>query len=463
MEAKFIPNIKPAYLHSMALAKGNIPLSVNSNTESRTPAGQLSFKAGGMMLNAPGNFIQNPLDKKVYTMLMQVSSPEEQKHLDNLLKTGRLTSTKSNDSSSTLQNLYKILSEPRIRGLDSRKIYNETLKILNNPFKINQKFGDIPKYLTGTLIANHWFNSLTIPYNSDNSPMKTFKAIDIPKNMKVDCSGTCVAASMEFNLADKKPAEYARYVAGLTSQDMCVKSKLKIDNISESRDEAKQAMKDYGLEYKMFDNDTVEVCIKPDRNAIVRARVQNSFHKPTTRSALDVLMQSTFMQLGSANTYNALNDKREEESVADGKGLTESEKNFAETIVDSESRKTSITYQDVDDDAKLTGFNFDYNTTLNHLLKSLKRDTNIIIGITEIDNDRSIIGGHEITVIGAKQDKNGNIIFVCNDTDDDYDGPIEMPAKELIPKIHHAGIPFDVIGNEQPKPNPDLIKKYFDI
>ncbi len=463
MEAKFVPNIKSAYLHSMALVKNNAPLSTNINTEGCTPAPQLSFKAGGVILNVPSNFIQNPLDKKIYNILMQVSTPEEQKYLDNLLKAGRLTSTKSNDKSSTLQNLYKILYEPRIKGLNQRKIYNETLKTLNNPFKINQRFGDIPDYLTGTLIANHWFNSLTTPYSDPTSPTKKFKAIDIPHNMKVNYSGTCVAASMEFNLAYKKPAEYTRFVAGLTSQDMCVKSKLKIDNISESKEEAKQAMKGYGLDYKMLDNDTVEVRIRPDRNAIERARAQSFFHKATTRSALDVLMQSTFMQLGSANTYNTLNDKREEESVVDGKGLTEAEKNFAETIVDSESRKTSVTYQEVDDDAKLTGFNYDYNSTLNHLLKSLKKETNIIIGITEIDRNRSIIGGHEITVIGSKQDKNGNITFICNDTDDDYDGPIEISARELIPKIHHAGIPYDVIANEQPKLNPDLVKKYFGI
>ncbi len=463
MEAKFTQNVKSAYQPNIALAKNNASQSMNSDSQVRTPTQQLSFKAGGLILNAPGNFIQNPMDKEIFNRLMQVSTPEEQKYLDDLLKTGRLTSTKSNDKSSTLQNLYKILSEPRVRGLDQRKIYNQTLKTLNNPFKINQKFGDIPKFLTGTLLANYWFSSLTKPYNDPITHTKKIKAVDIPKNMKVDCSGTCVAASMEFNLADKRPAEYARFVAGLTSQDMCVKSKLKMENISESPEEAKQAMTDYGLDYKMVDNDTVEVSIRPDRNAIVRARVQSSFHGPTTRSELDVLMQSTFMQLGSFNTYNSLNDKREEESVADGKGLTEAEKNFAETIVDSESKKTSVNYQEVDDSAKLTGFNFDYNTTLNHLLNSLKKETNVIIGITEIDKDRTIIGGHEITVIGSKQDKNGNITFVCNDTDDDYDGPIEIAAQELIPKIHHAGIPYDVIGDTQPQTNPDLVKKYFNI
>ena len=35
--------------------------------------------------------------------------------------------------------------------------------------------------------------------------------------------------------------------------------------------------------------------------------------------------------------------------------------------------------------------------------------------------------------------------FVCNDTDDGVSEPVTYPVSELLPKIHHAGIPKSVL------------------
>jgi len=93
---------------------------------------------------------------------------------------------------------------------------------------------------------------------------------------------------------------------------------------------------------------------------------------------------------------------------------------------------------------KLVGYTTDYDTVKSQILETLGRDKNIIIGYTITDDNKKIIGAHEITIIGSKTDKEGNLSFICNDTDDDVSAPIEYPATYIIPKIHHAGIPEDI-------------------
>ena len=48
------------------------------------------------------------------------------------------------------------------------------------------------------------------------------------------------------------------------------------------------------------------------------------------RSCIDVLLQSSFMQLGSQGTYNSLTDKRYGSLSTNDTGLTEFEKTFTE-------------------------------------------------------------------------------------------------------------------------------------
>ena len=41
-----------------------------------------------------------------------------------------------------------------------------------------------------------------------------------------------------------------------------------------------------------------------------------------------------------------------------------------------------------------------------------------------------------------------NGVFICQDSDDDIAAPIEMSEKELLPKIHHAGLPDDIASRD---------------
>jgi hypothetical protein len=408
-------------------------------------------------------------DKKMYKELLNSLDVKTKGKLEALLKTGRLMSRDSNDGSSTLENLYKIHTTPRVRGLDKEVILEETIKTLQNPFIITQNFGKIPEPLVPEVLENSKLDKITGIMGLNGSLVEKYVRSKsdtsnknlTPEDLDVTSSGACVAASIEFNLADKKPAEFARYAEGLTNPSVSVKTKVKYSDIANSFLDSVNLLKSFNVDFKTKNWQEIEVDLKPDRNAIIRARVQNTFREPGSRSLIDVLMQSAFMQLGSESTYDSLTDKRYGAFNMNEKGLTEFEKNFAEAIVDNDGGKSSVTYQIVDDNARLVGYNFDTETTKKHLLDSLNAGYNVIIGITEVDDTSKIIGGHEITVIDKRVDEKGELYFICNDTDDNYEAPIEIRAVDLIPKIHHAGISNKVLSLPPiPDAGFELLKEY---
>lgn len=393
-----------------------------------------------------------PEESAMYKELSDVLDGKDKTNFNILYKTGRLSDRNSNDKSSTLENLYKIYKNPRAKGLDNKKILSETIERLANPFVINQKFGHIPEN-----IANKILQEKTIAKNSLQAhpcdPQST-------NDMNVKNSASCVAASIEFSLADKKPAEFARMVEGLSSPEISVKQNVKLKSLNKYALDALYLLKMFNVIPEKADWESVTVKIAPDRDAIIRARVQNTYADSKSRSSVDVLLQSAFMQLGSQSTYNSLTDKRYGTLNANDTGLTEFEKTFVESIVGNDGEKTSMVYQNVNDDAILEGYFHSFQEIQEHLLKTLAKKQNVIIGITETDANKKIVGGHEITVIGSKM-KGDELYFICNDTDDNYNGPIEISAQKLIPKIHHAGIPVDILSNlVEENRGLDLLKQY---
>lgn len=73
---------------------------------------------------------------------------------------------------------------------------------------------------------------------------------------------------------------------------------------------------------------------------------------------------------------------------------------------------------------------------------------NVIIGCIFTDENKKVQGGHEMTILGAKKAKDGETIFICNDTDDGKNEYVEYRAGELLPKIHHAGYPAHIVEHE---------------
>lgn len=365
-------------------------------------------------------------EKNKYNTLTKIADRDTKKQLNILLKTGVLLNADSNDNSTTLDNLYKIATTRRALGLNNGVLLKETVSTIIDPHTITQQFGNIPAQYADRVAA---------------------VAKDHANEVNVEHSGTCVASSIEFNLAQKHPAEFARFAEGLSSPNMAVQKNIKLNNLADNTLDAIWLLNAFEIPYEAKDFYSAKLTFAPDNNAIIRAHLQTVDRDKLERSSLDVLMQSTFMQVGSQQSYDSLTDKRAGKFNQNDKGLIEFEKTFTESVVEDKN-KISVTYQTVDENARLTGYETDFNTMKKQITDALNLGENVIIGYTQVDSNNTIINGHEITIIGVKNDKNGKLIFVCNDTDDNVSKPVEYSEDYLLPKIHHAALPQSVVAND---------------
>ena len=440
----------------------------NKNNES---AFSTAPSFGGKIINFQSPFSKNEIgintklttqkDIEMYNALTKVlsTSDAEQlspldnvsrlKKLDALLKNGTLLKNKSNDGSTTLENLYKIAQEQITLNLDNAKILGQTIDALYKPETITQVFGDIPAEEKAKILQD---------------PELDPRIRQNPSLLDVTSSGTCVSASFESHLARRHPAEFARWAQEITSPKESISFTINASAFNPSYLEAYNILKNM-FEIKPekidFGSKNFDFTLTPDKNARTRAQIQNKHWDKGERNILDVFMQSTLMHSGSEQTYNSLIDKREGKFNSNPEGLGEFEKIFLETIIENEER-LSMVYQKVDANQNLVGWGCDFATIQKHIIDTLNMDDDVIVGyvltnetsgdtmlpdyVNTPDNaPNKIINGHEITIVDYKQDKNGKITFICNDTDDGLDELIEYPADYLIPKIHHAGYAAKIV------------------
>ena len=363
-------------------------------------------------------------EKQKYTAILSSLDKNSRKVVENLLKNGLLLNSKSNDNSTVLDNLYKILTQQRAQGLDNVGILKDTIATIAYPYLITQHFGNIPDN----------FKQTAIQANGSTNP----------KDIDVEHSGTCVAASTEFKLAKQMPAEFARFAQELSSPKLSVQKNIKLENLADDTLTGIWLLNAFETPYSMANYNDAKLEFAPDKNAIIRAQIQTADKDPYERTPLDVLMQSTFMQIGSQQSYNSLTDKRAGKFNQNDKGLIEFEKTFTESVV-FDKNILSVTYQKVDENARLIGYETDLGTMKKHITDALNMGENVIIGYTQTDANNIIINGHEITIVGYKQGKDGKLTFICNDTDDGSSQPIECSEDLLLPKIHHAALPKEVV------------------
>ncbi len=389
-----------------------------------------------------------------YNVVLNNCDKSTKKQMDILLKNGVLLSNRSNDKSTVLDNLYLIASGKRAEGLNTKEIIKNTVEAIANPYSITQQFGDIPKQ----------YQSAAINLFLDGKQANSGSLKSAEEEINIEHSGTCVAASIEFNLAKNYPAEFARFAAGLSSPELAVNKTIQLKNLTDNVLDSVWLLNAFEIPYEMKDYENAVLKIAPDKNAIMRATIQTSNRDKGERSSLDVLMQSAFMNVGSEQSYNTLSDKRKGKFNQNDKGLIEFEKTFTESIVENEN-KTSITYQKVDENSKLVGYETDFETIKKQLVSALELGHDVIIGYTQTDENNVIINGHEITITDVKLDRNGKMIFTCNDTDDGYSKPIAYSEDYLIPKIHHAALPQEVLSDNRGIPENwvDGLRYYQDV
>ena len=375
-------------------------------------------------------------EKEKYTKVLSNLSKNDRKVAELLLKNGTLLNSESNDNSSVLDNLYKIITEERATGLDAKTMLKDTISTIAYPYLITQQFGDIPaSYQEKAILANNEGKTNLIEIQQG------------ARDINVEHSGTCVAASTEFKLAKQMPAEFARFAQELSSPKMSVDKTIGLKNLADSTLDAIWLLNAFDVPFEANNFDNAKLTFAPDDKALIRAQIQTTDKDPYERTPLDVLMQSTFMQVGSQQAYNSLTDKRAGKFNQSDKGLIELEKTFTESVV-FDKNILSVTYQTVDENSRLIGYETDLDTMKRHLTQALDEGENVIIGYTQTDSNNIILNGHEITLVGYRQDNAGNIIFICNDTDDNISRPIEYPEEYLLPKIHHAALPQHIVEND---------------
>ena len=377
-------------------------------------------------------------DKKKYNEISKELDMKYRKKLEFALKSGILLKNNSDNKTSVLDNLHKILKEERDKGLDGRTILLECLDIIHNPYVITQTCEDIPEEYKTPIIGL----VTNVSDNIDEIQKANF-------NLDNMHTGTCPTASIEFDLATKHTAEFFRMVEGLTSPKNETYKIIDMDALSEKTLDAVWLLNKFKTPHKITNFDKAVVQLKPDEHAIIRARIQNNHRDKGERSIIDILMQSTMMQLGSQQTYNSLTDKRSPNAwTEEDSGLIDFEKTFVESVMENKNT-VSVIYQKVDKNGKLEGYEKDFATIKKELLDTLAMGHNIIIGYTwpDPDNDNKL-AGHEITIVDAKTNEKGETIFICQDSDDDLEAPIEMHENFLLPSIHHAGLPEKIANRD---------------
>jgi len=423
--------------------------AVKKTSEEEQPL-RVSYLSNPVMKDVPFNpaFTASSLrtrlnseeEKNKYNTILTNLDKTSKKQLKDMLKSGILLDDTSNDKSTVLDNLYNISTKDRAQGLPSEVILKDTIAILADPHVITQQFGDIPENMKARILDLYMDDN-----NLNKNSLLTRKIAG--DDINVEHSGTCVASSIEFNLAKKMPAEFARFVEGISSPKMSVDKTIHLKNLTDNTLDSIWLLNAFGVPYKMDDFNQAHLTLSPDKNAIIRAKIQTTNRDKDERSAVDALMQGTLMQIGSQQSYDSLSDKRKGKFNQNDKGLIEFEKTFTESVVEDKN-KISVTYQTVDDNARLIGYETDFDTMKRQISDALALGENVIIGYTQINDNNEIINGHEITITGQKTDKNGNLIYICNDTDDDIPRAVEYRADILLPQIHHAGLPDSIASKD---------------
>ena len=265
-------------------------------------------------------------------------------------------------------------------------------------------------------------------------------------------------------MADKYPAEFARWVSELSSEKRELTLNVKLSSLSKNPLESLMLLNLLEAQKISSTLEDAKIKVDMDEGAYIRACVQTNYWNPGERNVADVLIQSAIMKLGSQNTYNSLNDVRQGSFSSNPQGLVEMEKTFVESLIRNKEI-TSLTYQHIDADQNLAGYFCSLDKIQKHITDTIDSGDNVILGYVETNQtagivnlpsyDKSVngapnkvINGHEITVVDYYKDEKGEVVFVCIDTDDNNSDLIQYSASYLLPRIHHAGYPDYIVKND---------------
>jgi len=393
----------------------------------------------------------------VYSRLAQSLSPEGKASLQSLLDNGRLMDTTSEDGHTTLYHLYGMLTTPRAGELDGAKLMAETVSVLDKPFEMTQTFAQLSEKSAKQLLRMRNNPMTTQEYNSEvgRLPADLRKQPLSWDDINVTHSANCVGSSVMYYMAQKNPSELARHLKELTSTQQAFYETVKLSDISPRYPQnAVKKLQENRLGYTWVDPQTVKVKINLPQSALVRAENESSKepHK-NIRNGVEAAYQSALTNMATKGHYDPATDYRWDDNGQLSVGITEYEKTLMESVIKDNGGVVSITYQVATGKANpkagedglpfLYGYTRTYEDTTRDIVNALKMGEPVIIGFTEtLPNGLIPAGnGHEVTIVGAKVDDQGELIFRVLDTDDNIPTYVLRHAREIVPKIHHAGMP----------------------
>jgi hypothetical protein len=377
---------------------------------------------------------------KMYSTLNHPLSWRGSRELRDLRKQGILDDNHSQDGHSTLYHLYAIATTPKAAGYDPKKITEQSVDCLDRPEAITQKFKPLSEAAANQLLA--------LEHQAGRNTQR--------QDLDVQDSATCVDASVQFSMSKKEPSELARQLNELFSPMNAFFKHAKLSEISPNNPgHALELLQQNKTPYLQIGPDEVLVQVTLQPDAMIRTidAQHNAPHNHAYRNAVETAYQSALMHLATSS-YNAATDMRDSDQPGEtSKGLTEEEKASMEAIIKSSGAVQSVTYQVVDGkpnaksgeegNSYLYGYGRSFTQTATDLVNALNSGHFVIVGLTDTDPKGLIVGGHEITLTKAFQDKDGELKFLVADSDDNMPKLVVKTARELIPQIHHAGFPLE--------------------
>lgn len=361
----------------------------------------------------------NEQDKTKYNKLLENLDEKYKEKLKGILERGILLNNNSSNKCSTLDSLYKIVTTPRSKYFNNDIILKECIDILDNPSVITQLAEDIPEEYT----------EIVVDKITNNSKDKKLRQVS-KDNLKYRELGTCAAASIEYDIASKMPAEFINIVEQLTSSDNQFVKTLHLKKNSIEYTNILEKIKQFKTPFKET-KDGIEITLKPDKDSYLLAQIQTKYKDPHERSIIDILTQSMLMNCGSRGTYNSLNDTRK--YGTDG-GLVDFEIGYLKTLLKEEKSEPNV-YIKINKKRIITGNNIDKKQK--DIKKALEDKKNILVGYVFTNKENKVDGGHEITIIGETQNLLGEKFFIYQDSDDAISTPLCIPKEELLKEIHH--------------------------
>ncbi len=390
--------------------------------------------------------VLNSNEKILYAKIHNFLSEDMQDKLYKCLNSGKLLNSESNDNSTVLDNLYKIISIPRTSEVDSKIILNECINIIDNPLIVTQYMEDIPKkymdeaaeYVYGDEekcrqerkeIAKYsnYMRELIL-YSGEEKLNKEQEIKRIKNVIENTEGGTCVAASIEFVFASKYPAEFIRIIEGLTSKNKSVKKVVDCKRANLVDDEISIFATPYNNK-----NGKKEFILRTDGGAYVLAKIQKECQNEYERTSIDILFQSLVFQIASQGTYNSITDTHSSLFNKEG-GLNSTEKEYALKILTGRDVKGKL-YRNYNN--KKLCKNADNKIIEKDIEKELKKGKLIMISIN-CSNDKNILtDGHEITIISKQKKSDGKEYYVCKDSDELESTPLYVEKDILLDQIFY--------------------------